>query len=1099
LSDKPIQIVFNKKMLTLNFLDWQDVCDEKIQLNSLLINEQNAGFNLNDAPLIRCQIIKLSKESYRFILNFHHIIIDGWSLPILFNEVIFLYKGFTGGKTPQLPQVNQFKDYIVWLNAQDHKKAQNYWKEELKGFESPTPIPIAKFLKESPIYEEFLFALNNDTTDKLISLSRKHRLTLNTIIQGVWGILLSRYSANDDILFGVTVSGRDVPISGIDKMIGLFLNTLPLRVKINDKQSIIPWLISIQNKHQENNAHAYCALSDIQSLSQIPKGTPLFDSIVVFENYPIEDKLKSTEISFSIEDVRSIDNTNYPLTLVVIPGKKLSFKLNYDRNLFEEGAILKLTRHFQAIIENIAENIDQTVTQIPILKDDELNQLKAWNNRNIDYPKDKTIVDLFEEQVEKNPDDIAVVFEEEKLTYKELNEKANQLAHYLIHLGVKPDTLIGICIERSLEMIIGLLGILKAGGAYLPIDPTYPKERISFMVKDANISIILTQEIINSKISLYPKYSPGKRALSENMAYLIYTSGSTGTPKGVMITHYNVTRLFFTTEKLYNFSNKDVWSLFHSYAFDFSVWEIFGALFYGGKLVIVPYNVCRAFQELHELLLKEGVTVLNQTPSAFQQLIYTDALKNEKLKLRLVIFGGEKLDIYNLKKWFDKYGDKSPTLVNMYGITETTVHVSYYPVAIEDTLKSGSIIGRPIPDLNIYILDKNLNPVPVGILGEMYIAGEGLARGYLNREDLTKERFIFHTINGLTKDPVRLYKTGDLARFLPDGNIEYIGRSDNQIKMRGFRIELGEIESVLCKYPYVRESTVILYDENENKRLSAYITLNTNHLDDLKVDDLKTYLKKYLPDYMIPSSIILLREMPLTPNGKIDIKSLPKPDITSDAQYIAPFTEIQQKIAMIWEQTLKINRIGIYDNFFELGGDSILSIQIVSKAKALNIHITPRDIFQHQTIYELAKCSGTISKISAEQGIITGELPLTPIQCFFFDQKLTEPWHYNQAVLFKVDNDIDIDSLKPILKEIIKHHDALRLRFKFIDNKWEQRFCDDLINIPVFAENKLEPDLYQKSLNLENGPLMKMVLFDLGDSKRLFWCIHHLAVDGVSW
>ncbi|MBF0398665.1 MAG: amino acid adenylation domain-containing protein, partial [Desulfobacterales bacterium] len=1061
-GDKPVQIVFNKKALPWEFFDWQNEDDEN-KLKELLINEQKKGFDLSNAPLIRCQIIQLSKDSYRFVLNSHHMLMDGWSMPIFFNELILSYQALVSGKNPLLPKVNQFKDYIAWLNKQDHKKAKSYWDEQLKGFETPTSVGIAKFSKESPKYKEYSFDLSKDITNKLQSLSRKHRITLNTMIQGAWGILLYRYSGNDDIVFGVTVSGRNVPISGIDNMLGLFINTLPLRVKINEKESLVPWLVSIQNNHQENNSYAYYGLSDIQSLSQIPKGIPLFESIVAFENYPVEDKIKSTEISFFIEDIQSIEYTNYPLTLAVIAGEKLNFKLSYDSKRFEEDAIFRLTKHLKAILEHIVKYIDLPVSKIPILTDHEVNQFITWNNTYADYPKDKTIIDLFEEQAEKSPYNTAVIYEEDKLTYKQLNEKANQLANYLIDLGVKPDTLVGICIERSLEMIIGLLGILKAGGAYVPIDPNYPKERIDFMIKDSNTYLVLSQDKIKEILSNnYSSENLKLKISQDNLAYVIYTSGSTGIPKGVMIPNNALFNHMFWMQRCFPLTSDDIVLQKTSFTFDASVWEFWAPLCFGAKLLLAKPEGDKDIDYLVETINTKKITVLQLVPSLFQILLEHHKFK-ESTSLKRVFCGGERLPDETKNKFY-KIGMKA-SLYNLYGPTEATIDASYFYCDESETVS----IGKPISNTQIYIFDKALNHVPIGVSGEIHIGGLGLARGYLNLPDLTKERFIETSFG-------RLYKTGDLGKFLPDGNIEYIGRIDNQVKLRGFRIELGEIESILCRHPNVRESAVILSDG----QLIAYITGISN--------DLKAYLKTYLPDYMVPSSIIVLSEMPLTPNGKIDRKALPKLDIMPTNEYIAPFTEIEQKLAKIWEQVLKVDRVGIYDNFFELGGDSILSIQIVSKAREFDIHINPRDVFEHQTIHELAKTAKNISEINAEQGIIKGNVPLTPIQHYFFEQKLITPWNLNQAVLLTLPYDTEIDFLRSVLKEIIKHHDALRLRFRFIDNNWEQNYCESFEDIPVYLE--------EKTFNLEHGPIMQMVLFE---NKHLLWSIHHLAVDGVSW
>ncbi|MBD0340874.1 MAG: amino acid adenylation domain-containing protein, partial [Microcoleus sp. Co-bin12] len=561
---------------------------------------------------------------------------------------------------------------------------------------------------------------------------------------------------------------------------------------------------------------------------------------------------------------------------------ELALKIMYDRSRFEQGAIERMLGHLQVLLEGMAANPHQPLKNLPLLTPAEKQQiLIEWNGTKADYPQDRCIHQLFEAQAQRTPDAVAVVFEDQKLTYRELNERANQLAHYLQQLGVKPEVLVGICVERSLLTIVGILGIIKAGGAYVPLDPANPIDRTAFILQDASVSVLLTQETL---LETLPEYSgkvicleadseaiaqnstdnPNSHATAENLAYVIYTSGSTGQPKGVLVTHGNVVRLFAATQSWYNFSEGDVWTLFHSYAFDFSVWELWGALIYGGRLVIVPYFVARSPIAFYELLCRERVTVLNQTPSAFRQLMQAEesVQTGNNLSLRWVIFGGEALELPSLKPWFERHGDRSPQLVNMYGITETTVHVTYRPLSLADLNGQGSVIGCAIPDLQLYILDKNRQLVPVGIPGEMYVSGAGVARGYLNRPDLTAERFISNPFS--EKKEARLYKTGDLARYLPNGDIEYLGRSDHQVKIRGFRIELGEIEAAIGQHPAVRETVVLVREDNPgDKRLVAYIVSNSalKTQDSELINDLRCYLKQKLPQYMMPSAFVLLESL----------------------------------------------------------------------------------------------------------------------------------------------------------------------------------------------------------------------------------------------
>jgi amino acid adenylation domain-containing protein len=596
------------------------------------------------------------------------------------------------------------------------------------------------------------------------------------------------------------------------------------------------------------------------------------------------------------------------------------------------------------------------------------------NHGGRDHTWEKCIHKLFEAQAERTPETVALSFKEQHLTYRELNERANQLAHHLQKLGVGSETLVGLFLERSLEMVVGLLAILKAGGAYVPMDPKYPRERLTFMLKDAHSPVVVTQKLLegdlsdgNAKvicldsdwleISCEPTTNPVSDTQPHHLAYVIYTSGSTGTPKGSLISHCNVVRLFQETQVWFNFTQSDVWTLFHSCAFDFSVWELWGALFNGGRLVIVPFSVSRTPEDFHRLLCEEGVTVLNQTPSAFRQLIQVDEVKgpSPSLALRLIIFGGEALDFGSLKPWFERHGDQKPRLVNMYGITETTVHVTYRPIDAAD-LFGGSMIGIPIPDLQVYLLDEQGHSVPFGVPGEICVGGAGVGRGYLNRPELTAEKFIADPFS--SKPGARLYKTGDLARYLPDGNLEFLGRIDQQVKIRGFRIELGEIEAVLNGHPAVRESVVIAREDVPGEKiLAAYLVVRQEPAP--TATELREFLLKKLPDYMVPAAFVKLEKLPLTPNGKIDRKALPGTDenrLGLGVQFVAPATPTEVALAKIWCELLGVNQIGIHENYFELGGHSLMAMRLVSEIKRqMKLDLPVRTVFQHPTIQEMAK------------------------------------------------------------------------------------------------------------------------------------------------
>jgi len=685
-------------------------------------------------------------------------------------------------------------------------------------------------------------------------------------------------------------------------------------------------------------------------------------------------------LKVAIERVQSLSDyagkPDVELTIVIPNDGKESLWL-YNENFLEGSAIDRMREQFTLLLKDIGKGQDRRISGFSILPEQERHMLLTeWCGRAVEYSQDTTLHERFEAQVERTPDAEALIFGKECLTYRQLNRRANQLAYKLRELGVGADKLVGLCVERSLEMVIGILGILKAGGAYVPLDPVYPPERLGFMLEDAQLPVVVTQERLRTKLPAQSAEvvcidgaSPGSMsenaaanqnpisgAKPENLAYVIYTSGSTGKPKGVLVTHGNVTRLFDATDPWYGFGAEDVWTLFHSYAFDFSVWEIWGALLYGGRLVIVPYEVSRSPKELHKLLADQKVTVLNQTPSAFYQLIQAEesGVKDEKLALRLVIFGGEALELKYLKPWFKRHGDKTPQLVNMYGITETTVHVTYRPITYEDVESGqGSVIGEPIPDLQLYVLDGKLEPVPVGVGGELYVGGAGLGRGYLNRPELTMERFIPDPFS--KKPGARLYKSGDVARFLPNRDLEYLGRADQQVQIRGFRVELGEIESVLAEHKTIRQVVVLVReDQPGDQRLVAYFVQASNQA--VSIPELRKHLRARLPEYMIPQYFVELEVIPLTPNGKVDRRALPEPQVDRQAEenYVAPRSEVEKTIASIWQELLNIKNVGIHDNFFELGGHSLLLVRMLAKLqKSLRKELSIVEMFRHPTIAAL--------------------------------------------------------------------------------------------------------------------------------------------------
>ncbi len=1137
--DEPLQIVHRQGTLDLCVDDWRGISaeEQKQRLSKYMAAERERGFDLTVLPLMRIGLFRLAEDRHQFVWNFHHAVLDGWSLPLLIKEVLVIYEAERRGTPVHLPAPPLYRDFVAWLQQQDLALAEAYWRRTLGGFTAQSSLTIDRrapldSVATDDTFQRVLRRIPASATEALNSFARAHHLTLSTLVQGAWALLLGRYSGAGEVVFGCNVSGRSPSFAGVESMVGLFINTLPLRVQVAPGTPLLPWLKSLQDQGIEMREYEFSPLVQVQKWSQIPGARSLFESIVVFENYPSVTGCGADQtLEVTYEPWTRHSKTGYPLTLLALPGYQLSLEVKFDTRRFDRSTIERMLGHVETLLGGMAVDPNCPINELALLDERERVEIIEGFNRALApalgsrLPLDggATLHGLFEAQVARRPEAIALTCEGQSVTYAQVNAQANRLARHLVRYGVKPDTLVGLCLERSNELVIALLAILKAGGAYLPIDLAYPADRLTFMLEDAQAPVLLTQSKLTAglpatkakvlcvdKVLADPARAEEETNLPQapgpdHLAYVIYTSGTTGTPKGSLITHRNAVRLFPATEHWYGFTERDVWTLFHSCAFDFSVWEIWGALLYGGRLVVVPFMVSRSPEAFYELLANEQVTVLNQTPSAFRQLIQAEeAVGQRELALRYVIFGGEALEMQSLRPWFERHGDRKPRLVNMYGITETTVHVTYRPLSRDD-LDSGSVIGVPIPDLQIYILDAQRQPVPIGVPGEMYVGGAGLAKGYLRRPELTAERFIPNHLTGRPES--RLYKTGDLARLLPGRDIEYLGRIDDQVKIRGFRIELGEIESVLCLHPSVREVAVIARDDVPGtKRLVAYLVASAP----AEVSALREHLKKKLPEYMVPAAFVFLDKLPLTTNGKIDRKRLPAPEHRPELSnsYVAPRTPPEEKLVAVWSKVLRLPRVGVNDNFFELGGDSILSIQVISLARREGLKLTPKLLFAHQTIAELATVAEAVGDRQPAAEVVAGDVSLTPIQQWFFEQNLDELQHYNQAFLFQVAEKLDRSLLEGALKAVSRQHDNLRLRYARVADGWRQFYSSSeepahlsWTSIAQLSEMETVAAATQAGLNMENGPLWRAAYFDLGSSQpgRLLFVVHHLVVDGISW
>jgi amino acid adenylation domain-containing protein/non-ribosomal peptide synthase protein (TIGR01720 family) len=1124
-GDKPLQVVHRRVKLSLEQQNWSNLspAEQVERLEAYLKADRERGFELSEPPLMRLALIRVAEHAYQFVFSLHHLLLDGWSSYLINTEAAAFYEASCQGRTLEFEPSRPYGDYIAWLQQQDLSKAEGFWRRVLAGYKAPPPLGVSRatgrLSDEDEGYDAQQIKLSVATTAALQALARQHQLTLNTLVQGAWALLLSRYTGEEDVVFGATTSGRPPTLKGVESMVGLFINTLPVRVRVSPQAPLIPWLKELQAQQFETRQYEYSPLVKVQGWSEVPRGLPLFESILAFENFPTGSLLQEEGGAQQDSHFHYFGKTNYPLSILVRPSEDLLVRMMYVRPRFDPTTISRMVGHFQTLLEGMAANPEQCLSELPLLTETERHQLLVeWNATTVAYPRDMCIHELFEAQAERTPEAIAVVCQGEQLTYGELNWRANQLAHHLQALGVGPETLVGICMERSLEMVIGLLGILKAGGAYVPLDPLYPKERLAFMMDDAGVPMLVTEgrllerlpehratvicmdidwEVIAGK----SKANLVSGVKSENLAYVIYTSGSTGRPKGALLAHRGLCNVAEAQSRAFDVRSDSRILQFASLNFDASIFEIAMALRAGATLCLGTVDSLLPGSTLIQLLRDQAISIVTLPPSALA------ALPVEQLPaLQTILVAGEVFSADLVARWATGY-----RFFNLYGPTESTIWATVAE-CVDGNRRPD--IGRPIANIQVYVLDCQLQPVPVGVPGELYIGGDGLARGYLNRPELTAEKFITHPFS---QEPgARLYKTGDLVCYQPDGNLEFLGRLDQQVKLHGFRIELGEVETVLSQHPAVQESVVLAREDRPgDKRLVAYLVPDQEPAP--SVSELRGFLQRQLPEYMVPSAFVLLDALPLTPNGKVDRQALPAPGPARpmlEATFVAPVNPIEKTLAEIWTQVLGLERVGIYDNFFELGGDSILSLQVIARAKQAGIQLTLKQLFQNQTIAQLAAVADTTPTIHADQGMVLDHVSLTPIQRWFFEQNSVDPHHFNQAILLEVRQALTPALLARVVQHLLVHHDALRLRFEQRESGWQQ-FHAGLDDAPVFSRLDLsalpEPEQknaielkaaeMQASLNLSAGPLLRVVLFDLGPStpNRLLLVIHHLAIDTVSW
>lgn len=1131
--DEPLQVVHQKLNLPFTVLNWQnlDPQRQKEQLRQYLQEERARGWDLSEAPLMRLSVIQLSASSCYFIWSNHHLLLDGWALPIILGEVFTLYDAFDQNREIHLAPPRPFSDYIEWLQKQDMEKARAFWRKKLAGITAPTPLVIDyQAVKAAGSYKKERMLLSPELSRQLQQLVRDYKLTLNTLIQGAWGILLHKYSGENDILFGATVSGRPTEIPGVEQMVGLFINTLPVRVPIKPEMRLIDLLQNLLLDQAEARQFEYTPLVEVQGVSEVPRELPLFNSIIVFENYPVSDSLKQRQSALNISEVETFERTNYPITLVASPGQVLAIDVAYESRRFPESGIQRLLQHLSTILQSFAADPNGTIGGLQLLTSEERKQLLVqWNLTEKEYPAEDTLQTWFEKIVRQSPDHAALFCDGQTLTYQKLNQRANQLAHYLRDLGVGHETLVGISLSRSPEMIISLLAVLKAGGAYVPLDHEYPMERLDFMIKDANLKYLITHSNDQEKFTAYPlqtvlidqvqsalenksKEDPQPLAIPLSLAYVIYTSGSTGTPKGVLLQHRGLCNFIAAMIRDYELSETDHILQFSSFSFDAAVAEIFAALLSGATLYLTDRDTLLSTELLSEYILKHNISMATLPPS------FLTLLPHEKMNaLKKIASVGDRCSWDLALRWKD---DRH--FFNGYGPTETTIGAAWYKVSNPIPGTVTVPIGKPLQNVRTYILDAQAQPVPIGVPGELHIGGVGLARGYLNRPDLTAERFIpdpFSSIPG-----ARLYRTGDLARYLDNGLIEFTGRVDFQVKLRGFRIELGEIEAVLKNISAVQDAIVVADQSAENeKRLLAYVVCLKEQ--SLTAAEIRQLLKEKLPDYMIPAAIIVMESFPLTASGKINRRALPQPDVSdleiSDSA-VAPRNPTEEIIAGIFKDILKISHPGVHDSFFDLGGHSLMATQVISRLRdAFAIELPLRDLFEAPTVAQLAERIAIKRRQLQEEDIPEfkripreGELPLSFAQqrLWFLDQLEPDSASYNIPLALRLHGRLDIGLFEQSIQKIIRRHETLRCTFTSRNGKPHLQIAEDiafrmrkldLSPLPVTErENEVRKLALKDALEpfrLSEGPLFRVTLLILSENEYVVLInMHHIISDGWS-
>lgn len=1120
----PVQCVHESAQPTLEILDCQDLSTDSFDAHfkQLLTKDLEKGFDFGKPPLLRVSLVKTNQGFYKMIWTKHHLLWDGWSEHLIVKEVFDAYEKYALGEIPQAIREDKYEDYIKLINAVDTFETKKFWTKYLADFEDASLLPFVNQTnqrnKGNGQSEKIILEFDQEQRNKINNYVQKTQVTISTLVQGIWSFLLAKYTGKEDVLFGVTIAGRPADLT-YDHKVGLFINTLPMRAKVDASEQISNWLTDIQQRHAKTKAFQYTSLKVIQECSEIKND--FFDSLIIVRNYPTEIGVNEEHRTLGFKNLKVKESNNYLFSIEVgIYPDRLTIDFKYNNDLLSTTYVELIKQHFNNVLDQLLSESVERVGDIDLQTQMEKKRLlERFNATTVDFPKGKTIVDLFKEQCLKTPNNIAFIFKGQTLTYAELDQKSNQLATHLIARGVGGNNFIGICIDRSLEMLVAIFGILKSGNAFIPLDPTHPTERLNYITKNGNIHFLISslktavdlnvleaKELIcidevwsleNEDETFLEKAFPQPN----DLAYVIYTSGSTGQPKGVMIEHHSLTNFLKSMQNALDFNDRSSLIALTTYSFDIAYLELLMPLLVGAKIIISDSDVVVDSYGLQSLIAKYHPTHIQGTPAIWQSLIEGGWTNEEKV---VVLTGGEAI-MESLKDSLTEISDK---VFNLYGPTETTIWSTMKELKRKEKVN----IGKPIANTQIYLLNKTNDLCPIGVPGELCIGGEGLARGYLGREDLTAERFIENPMG--TKFN-RLYKTGDLARWLPNGEIEYLGRLDNQVKVRGYRIELGEIESVLSACLGVRQGAVVVkLDRNKNKKLIAYIVPEG----DFDRSTIKQYLKSKLPNYMLPSLLIEIEKIPLTPNGKLDRRALPNPKeaLLTFSEHVDPENDTEQKLVDIWKDVLDLPKVSVTDSFFELGGHSLLVTRVVSAIrKEFDLTLSVKHLFDWPTIRDLGKFLKTLKQETAfpKMEIVEikpADIPLSFAQeRLWFIDKFSGSVAYHLPYLIRFDSNLDVELLKHSLKQTVERHQSLRTVLKVQDGNVAQVVIpadawqlNDSTNECYTDEEQLK-SIVDRTMNepfdLSNDFMLRAKLIKNNQSGyALILVLHHIASDAWS-